>query len=50
MRIFRGRDTEEKGHKRAFWGIPNILHQHGPTEPSAMTEIFYICTVQYGSH
>lgn len=50
MRIFRGRDTEEKGDKRAFWSTPKILHQRCPTELSATTEIFCISTVQYGNH
>lgn len=50
MRIFRGRDTEEKGDKRAFWSTPKILHQRCPPELSATTEIFCISTVHYGNH
>jgi len=43
--IFRKGDPEEKGRMRAFWGIHNIRYQPCPTELSAMTGIFCICTV-----
>lgn len=48
--IFRGRDTEAKGAKRAFWGVHSFLCQLCPVELSAMIEIPLPALVQYGDH